>query len=104
MKRHTLFIYVAALLTMLGTVLPLSAQKKQTQDALYIYRNDGGFLGFFYDDIDRFEYSRIDTIGVLHDDFVVQEIYALDTLFRIPLDAIDSIAFVTPETVYKADV
>ncbi len=104
MKRHTLFIYVAALLTMLGTVLPLSAQKKQTQDALYIYRNDGGFLGFFYDDIDRFEYSRIDTLGVLHDDFVVQEIYALDTLFRIPLDAIDSIAFVTPETVYKADV
>ena len=89
---------------MLGTVLPMSAQKKQKQDALYIYRNDGGFMGFFYDDIERFEYSCIDTLGTVHDDFVVQEIYALDTLFRIPLSAIDSIAFVTPETVYKADV
>lgn len=104
MKRHTLFIYIAALLTMFGTVLPVNAQKKQKQDALYIYRNDGGFMGFFYDDIERFEYSCIDTLGIVHDDFVVQEIYALDTLFRIPLSAIDSIAFVTPETVYKADV
>ena len=48
MKRYTLFIY-AALLSIIGT-LPMNAQ--QTQDALYIYRNDGGFMGFFYSDID----------------------------------------------------
>ena len=101
MKRHT-FIYLAALLTMLGTVLPLSAQ--QTQDALYIYRNDGKFNGFFYADIDRFEYSKVDTLGVEHDEFVVQEVYALDSVFRIPLNAIDSIAFVTPETQYQPGV
>ncbi len=102
MKRYTLFIYVAALLTMLGTVLPLSAQ--QSQDALYIFRNDGGFNAFFYNDIDRFEYSKTDTLGVEHDKFVVQEVYALDSVFRIPLNAIDSIAFVTPPTKFKADV
>ena len=104
MKRHTIFIYLAALLTMLGAVLPLSAQKKQTQDALYIYRNDGVFHGFFYDEIDRFEYSKVDTFGVEHDKFVVQEIYARDTVYRIPINAIDSIGFVTPENVYKTDV
>jgi hypothetical protein len=95
---------MAALLTMLGTALPTSAQNKQKQDALYIYRNDGGFNGFFYGEIDRFEYSKVDTFGVEHDDFVVQEIWARDTVFRIPINAIDSIGFVTPENIYKEDV
>ena len=49
MKRHTLFIYMAALLTMLSTALPMSAQQKQ--DALYIFRNDGKFNAFYYADI-----------------------------------------------------
>lgn len=104
MKRHAILIYVAAVLTMFVNFLPANAQKKQTQDALYIYRNDGGFHGFFYGEIDRFEYSKVDTLGVEHDDFVVQEIYARDTVYRIPINAIDSIGFVTPENVYKKDV
>ena len=83
-------------------VVNISAQ--QVQDALYIYRNDGKFHGFFFDDIERFAYSKVDTLGVEHDDYVVQEIYALDTVYRIPVSAIDSIAFVTPETQYKSDV
>lgn len=100
MKRYTLFIY-AALLSIIGT-LPMNAQ--QTQDALYIYRNDGGFMGFFYSDIDHIEYSKVDTLGIEHADYVTQEIHALDTIFRIPINAIDSVSFVTPETKYKADV
>ena len=100
MKRPILFL-LAAVLGMLN-IQPANAQ--QTQDALYIYRNDGGFMGFFYNDIDHIEYSKIDTLGVEQSDYVVQEIYALDTLFRIPINAIDSIAFVTPETKYKSDV
>ena len=100
MKRYTLII-LAAVLSMLGIQ---TASAQQTQDALYIFRNDGQFNAFFFGDIDRIEYSKIDTLGVEQDDYVVQEVYALDTLFRIPLNAIDSIAFVTPETKYKADV
>lgn len=87
---------------MLGTVLPLSAQQKQ--EALYVFRNDGQFNAFFFADIDRFEYSRVDTFGVEHDKFVVQEVHTIDSIFRIPLSAIDSVAFVTPETKYKQDV
>ena len=60
------------ILLSLFTLLPLSAQ--QTQDALYIYRNDGKFNGFFYDDIEKIEFSRIDTLGVEHQDYVVQEV------------------------------
>lgn len=98
MKRYISIIM--AMLTMFS-VLPASAQ--QTQDALYIFRNDGGFNAFFYDDIDHIEYSKIDTLGVEQADYVVQEVYALDSVFRIPISAIDSVAFITPETKYRAD-
>lgn len=77
---------------------------QQTQDALYIYRNDGGFNAFFFRDIERIDYSKVDTLGVEHSDYVVQEVYALDSVFRIPISAIDSVAFVTPETKYQTDV
>ena len=100
MKRYTVII-LAAVLSMLGIQ---TASAQQTQDALYIYRNDGGFNAFFFGDIHHIEYSKIDTLGVEQDDYVVQEVYALDTLFRIPLNAIDSVAFVTPENKIKADV
>ena len=98
MKRYISIIM--AMLTMFS-VLPASAQ--QTQDALYIFRNDGGFNAFFFADIDHIEYSKIDTLGVEQADYVVQEVYALDSVFRIPISAIDSVAFITPETKYRAD-
>lgn len=96
--------YISILVAVLAmfSVLPLSAQ--QTQDALYIFRNDGQFSSFFFGDIDRIEYSKIDTLGVEQADYVVQEVYALDSVFRIPISAIDSVAFVTPETKYKEGV
>ena len=98
MKRYISIIM--AVLAMFS-ILPASAQ--QTQDALYIFRNDGGFNAFFFADIDRIEYSKIDTLGVEQADYVVQEVYALDSVFRIPISAIDSVSFVTPETKYRAD-
>ena len=81
---------------------PASAQ--QTQDALYVFRNDGQFNGFWYDEIEKICYSKIDTLGVEQADYVVQEVYVPDSVFRIPISAIDSVAFVTPETIYKKDV
>lgn len=99
--RYAFFLMLTAWLSVFSVQTSMAQAK---QDALYIYRNDGGFHGFFYDEIDRIEYSKIDTLGVEHDDYVTQEIYALDTLYRIPISAIDSVGFVTPENVYKKDV
>ena len=48
MKRYALLV-LAAVLSMLS-IQTASAQQKQ--DALYIYRNDGGFNGFFFADIE----------------------------------------------------
>ena len=97
-------ILAYALAVMLAALSVQTASAQATQDALYIYRNDGGFNGFFFSDIERIEYSKVDTLGKTQKEYVVQEIYALDSVFRIPLSAIDSVTFVTPETVYKKDV
>lgn len=105
MKANTLFRYALTAVLSVVALLPLSAQDAEpAQDALYIYRNDGQFNGFFYDDIERIEFSRIDTLGVEHQDYVVQEVYALDSVFRIPISAIDSVAFITPKTIYQEGV
>ena len=58
MKHYTLYI----LATILGLLNIQPANGQEAQDALYIFRNDGGFNAFFYADIDRIEYSKIDTM------------------------------------------
>lgn len=54
------------------------------QDAFYIYRNDGDFEGFFYDQVQRIGYSKIDLEGMEHDEYVIQEVETVDSLYRIP--------------------
>lgn len=102
MKPTRTLLYIAAV--MLAVMNALTASAQTTQDALYIFRNDGKFNAFFYGDIDHIAYSKVDTLGKTQKDYVVQEIYALDSVWRIPVSAIDSVAFVTPTTVYKKDV
>jgi hypothetical protein len=65
--------------------------------AFYIYQNDGHFDGFFYDEVQKISYSKLDTLGIEHDDFVSQEIITADSTYRIMLTAIDSVGFVQPE-------
>ena len=104
MKKQHLLLSLMALLFSLLSIQEAVAKTEPRQDALYIFRNDGGFDFFFYGDIDRICYSKIDTLGVEQPDYVVQEVWALDTIYRIPLTAIDSVAFVTPENKLWPDV
>jgi hypothetical protein len=95
MKRHTLFIYIAALLTMLGTALPLSAQNK----SFTINRNDGASQKYSYSQGDRLVLSREDSQGKKHADFVEQQVYLGNDVHNIPLASIESITFDTQATV-----
>lgn len=70
-------------------------------DAMYIYRNDGVVNAFLKSDIDSIRYSEIDLDSLTHSEYVVQEVWTADSVYRIPLTAVDSIGFVTPETVYQ---
>lgn len=91
MKTRVLYrICVVAFMLIVG-------QTMWAQDAFYIYRNDGDFNGFFYDEVVRMGYSMIDLDSIEHDVYVVQEIELADTTYRIPLAAIDSIGFQQPE-------
>ena len=68
-----------------------------SQEAFYIYRNDGDFNGFFYDEVVEMRQSKIGVDSVEYDKWVTQEIVLADTIYRIPLAAIDSIGFQQPE-------
>lgn len=86
-------------LLLLLTSVPLRAQK-----VFYIYRNDGCINSFLTAEIDSMVYSQIDLDSILHDEIVVHEVYTADSIYRIPLEVIDSVSFFTPETVYQPGV
>lgn len=69
----------------------------QAQEAFYIYRNDGDFNGFFYDEVQEMRYSKIGVDSVENDRWVTYEVVLADTTYRIPLSSIDSIGFQQPE-------
>jgi len=81
----------------IATASPAVAQVIEDGEAFYIYRNDGNFDGFFYDEVKEIRYSKLDLDSVAHDDYVVQEVVLEDSIHRIPLAAIDSVGFAQPE-------
>lgn len=94
MKRHILFIYIVALLMMLGTALPMSAQNK----SFTVNRNDGASQKYSYSQGDRLVLSREDSQGKKYADFVEQQVYVGNDVHNIPLTSIESITFDTHAT------
>ena len=70
-------------------------------DVMYVYRNDGVINAFLKEKIDSIVCSQIDLDSLAHSEYVVQEVWAVDSVYRIPLEVIDSVSFVTPKTVYQ---
>ena len=100
MKRiHSIYQYLLAW----GLVL-MASQSLQAQEAFYIYRNDGGFDGFFFDEVKNISYSKYDLDSLEHDVYVVQDIELTDTIYRIPLAAIDSVGFQQPEIILSENL
>ena len=96
MKRLILY-FCSWLLTM------ASFAQVQT-DNMYVYRNDGDFTVFPYAEVDSITFSTLDINGMKHDAVVVQEFWTCDSVYRIPLEVIDSIGFITPQTIINDDV
>ena len=78
--------------------------KAQANHAFYVYQNTGAIDAFFTYEVDSIRYSNLDLDSVWHATSQVQEIWTKDSTYRIPLENIDSVSFITPETVYKDDV
>ena len=96
----------AVLLITLAGSLPIVAQEDEIEggEAFYIYQNDGHFDGFFYDQVKQISFSRLDTLGIEHDQYVSQEIVTADSVYRFMLSAIDSVSLVQPEIKFAKEV
>ena len=92
-----IFILISLLMTMF-------VEAVAQNDAMFVYRNDGAINGFLKSDIDSIRYSNLDVDSVLHKEYVVQEVWTVDSVYRIPLAAIDSVSFVTPPPSYQEGV
>ena len=97
--RHILGILLAV-----ACSIQMAGQTLVNGEAFYIYRNDGDFNGFFYDEVQDMRYSKVGLDSIEYDEFVVQEIVTADSLYRIPLCAIDSIGFVQPAIVINPNL
>ncbi|MBO7068008.1 MAG: hypothetical protein J6W52_04955 [Bacteroidaceae bacterium] len=91
--KKTKFLFLLFIFNVLCSIF----NELRAQDAFYIYRNDGQFDGFFYDEVVRMGYSKLGLDSIEYDAYVVQEIETEDSLYRIPLAAIDSVGFQQPE-------
>lgn len=97
--RKTIIILLVALLS-----IPFGIMAQDSPQAFFVYRNDSGLNVFFYNNVDSITCSKFDTDSILHDDYVTQDVWTRDSVFRIPLAAIDSVAFKPLPTIYKEDV
>lgn len=97
MKRSLYLIIILAAVT-------FSGMAQNIGEAFYIYRNDGEFNAFFRDEVQSIEYSYEDADGNMYDEIVTQIITTADSVYRIPLAAIDSLSFVQPETIFQPNV
>lgn len=82
----------------------VSYSQSQQDRAFYVHRNDGIFNAFYNSEVDSITYSCLSIDSIEHTNIVTQEIWTSDSVYRIPLNAIDSISFVKPETSYKPNV
>ena len=96
MKKHVL--------TLLLVMLAVTGFAQKTGERMYIYRNDGELNSFLSSEIREMSFSRQDTGGDEFEDIVTQVVVTDDSVYHIPLAAIDSISFVTPATVLQPGV
>lgn len=75
----------------------------KAQTTFYVYRNDGQVNTFFYDMVDSIRTSNVDIDSIVHETHVVQEVWTQDSIYRIPLNVIDSLGFQTPSNILTDD-
>lgn len=85
-------------------VLSVATSANAQNDAMYVYRNDGGFNAFLKSEVDSMICSHFDVDSVYHQEWQMQVIYTPDSIYKIPLALIDSISFVTPTPVVNKNV
>ena len=87
-RRYCFFVLLMALCAQLAWA---------DSESLYVYRHDGDFNYFLTEELDSVVYSCIDIEGGTYQEPVVQEFWQQGVATRIPIEAIDSVSFISPE-------
>ena len=82
----------------------ITATAQKVGEQMYIYSNGQPLVGFLPAEIDSITYSCYDEDGIRYDDAVMQVIHTPDSIYRIPINDVDSVSFVRPSTIYKSGV
>ena len=91
-------------LLVIATIYSLLSINANNNDVVIVYRNDGIVNGFVRSQIDSIKYSKTGIDNIEYAQYVVNEIWTQDSLYRIPIEVIDSVSFVAPPTIYQDDV
>ena len=91
-------------LLLFAAIVAVSGIAQTISESFYVYRNDGQFNAFLREEVDSITYSYYDTDSIRFDEVVSQIVFTKDSAYWIPIAAIDSVAFVTPETKYTPQV
>lgn len=102
--KQSLRLFFSLLLTVYGISGIHAQQFAGFPERYFQYQNNGAFNAFFIQDVDSIVYSRLDLDSILHEDVVVEEIWTRDSVYRIPLEVVDSIALYGPETILKEGI
>jgi hypothetical protein len=86
------------------TLTALTGFAQQTGDVIYVYQKDGNILPLLREEIREMSYTIEDTGGLTESEATMQWIVTADSTYKIPVNDIDSISFVTPATVYQPGV
>lgn len=86
MKRIALSILLFA--TCICTIL-------SQNNAMYIYRNNGQINAFLKSDVDSIKYSHTGLDNLVHHEYMIQEVWTRDSVYKIPLSEIDSVSLVS---------
>lgn len=91
--KHWLFI-----------LMILSASQSFSQQNFYVYQHDGTINTFSTMEIDSITVSTLGIDGIEYENNVTQLYWTKDSVYQIPIEAIDSVGFVTPQTVLQQNV
>ena len=92
------------LFSLILALISMTAGAQTVGEAFYIYQNNGNFNAFMKSEVDSITYSNIGVDSVECSDIVTQLVYTKDSVYKISLSNIDSVAFVTPQTIVNKDV
>lgn len=104
MKKHLLLFsllvsFIAALLPTTASALPTSGQR-----GFITWQKSGGVNAIQYGDIDSITYSRVGLDGKTYPNVVVQVVWTQDSVYRIPIADVDTIALKAPDPVENDNV